>query len=194
MVTASLLAMTATTPLWGKLSDLFSKKLLMQIALVLFVAGSVVAGLAQNPGMLIACRGVQGIGMGGLTALAQVIMAAMISPRERGRYWGYLGAVFAVATVGGPLIGGVITDADWLGWRWCFYVGVPFAVIAFIVLQKTLHLPVIKREASRSTGSARSSWPPASACCSSGSPSPATSTTGPPGRPRPWSAAPCCSC
>ncbi|MEU0268506.1 MFS transporter [Nocardioides sp. NPDC006303] len=146
VVTASLLTMTATTPLWGKMSDLFSKKLLMQIALVLFVAASAVAGFAQNPGQLIAARAVQGIGMGGLTALAQVIMAAMISPRERGRYSGYLGAVFAVATVGGPLIGGVITDADSLGWRWCFYVGIPFAVIAFIVLQKTLHLPVIKRE------------------------------------------------
>ena len=146
VVTASLLTMTATTPLWGKMADLFSKKLLMQIALVLFVAASAVAGLAQNPGELIAARAVQGIGMGGLTALAQVIMAAMISPRERGRYSGYLGAVFAVATVGGPLIGGVITDADSLGWRWCFYVGIPFAVIAFIVLQKTLHLPVIRRE------------------------------------------------
>ncbi|MEU4454120.1 MFS transporter [Nocardioides sp. NPDC023903] len=146
VVTASLLTMTATTPLWGKMADLFSKKLLMQIALVLFVAASAVAGLAQNPGQLIAARAVQGIGMGGLTALAQVIMAAMISPRERGRYSGYLGAVFAVATVGGPLIGGVITDADSLGWRWCFYVGIPFAVIAFIVLQKTLHLPVIKRD------------------------------------------------
>lgn len=146
VVTASLLAMTATTPLWGKLSDLFSKKLLVQFALVIYVAGSVVAGLSQNTGMLIACRVVQGIGVGGLSALAQIVMAAMISPRERGRYSGYLGATFAVATVGGPLLGGVITDTDWLGWRWCFYVGVPFAIIALIVLQKTLKLPVVKRE------------------------------------------------
>ncbi|MFD9817170.1 MFS transporter [Streptomyces sp. NPDC059080] len=146
VVTASLLAMTATTPLWGKLSDLFSKKLLVQIALVIYVAGSVVAGLSQNAGMLIACRVVQGIGVGGLSALAQIVMAAMISPRERGRYSGYLGATFAVATVGGPLLGGVITDTSWMGWRWCFYVGVPFAVIALIVLQKTLKLPVAKRE------------------------------------------------
>ena len=146
VVTASLLAMTATTPLWGKLADLFSKKLLVQIALVIYVLGSVVAGLSQSAGMLIACRVVQGIGVGGLSALAQIVMAAMISPRERGRYSGYLGATFAVATVGGPLLGGVITDTDWLGWRWCFYVGVPFAVIALIVLQKTLKLPVVKRE------------------------------------------------
>ncbi|MEE4493723.1 MFS transporter [Streptomyces sp. BE230] len=146
VVTASLLAMTATTPLWGKLSDLFSKKLLVQIALVIYVAGSVVAGMATSSGMLIACRVVQGIGVGGLSALAQIVMAAMIAPRERGRYSGYLGAVFAVATVGGPLLGGVITDTSWMGWRWCFYVGVPFAAIALVVLQKTLKLPVVKRE------------------------------------------------
>ncbi|MET9807210.1 MFS transporter [Streptomyces halstedii] len=146
VVTASLLAMTATTPLWGKLADLFSKKLLVQIALIIYVAGSIVAGLSTSSGMLIVCRVVQGIGVGGLSALAQIVMAAMISPRERGRYSGYLGAVFAVATVGGPLLGGVITDTSWMGWRWCFYVGVPFAVIALIVLQKTLKLPVVKRE------------------------------------------------
>ncbi|WP_329456710.1 MFS transporter [Streptomyces sp. NBC_01497] len=146
VVTASLLAMTATTPLWGKLADLFSKKLLVQIALSIYVLGSIVAGLSVNSEMLIIVRVFQGIGVGGLSALAQIILAAMISPRERGRYSGYLGAVFAVATVGGPLLGGVITDTSWLGWRWCFYVGVPFAVIALIVLQKTLHLPLVKRK------------------------------------------------
>ncbi|WP_307621341.1 MFS transporter [Streptomyces sp. V3I7] len=145
VVSSALLSMTATTPLWGKLADLYSKKALVQIALVVYVLGSAAAGLAQNPGMLIACRVVQGIGVGGLSALAQIVMAAMISPRERGRYSGYLGATWAVATVGGPLLGGVITDTSWLGWRWCFYVGVPFAIIALIVLQKTLHLPVAKR-------------------------------------------------
>ncbi|MEU5214677.1 MDR family MFS transporter [Streptomyces sp. NPDC020807] len=146
VVTATLLSMTATTPLWGKLADLTSKKLLVQIALIIYVAGSVVAGLSQSTGMLIACRVVQGVGVGGLTALSQIILAAMIAPRERGRYSGYLGATFAVATVGGPLLGGVITDTDWLGWRWCFYVGVPFALIALVVLQKTLNLPVVKRQ------------------------------------------------
>ncbi|GGK65894.1 MFS transporter [Streptomyces flaveus] len=146
VVTASLLTMTASTPLWGKLADLFSKKLLIQVALVIFVLGSAAAGLSQNPGTLIAFRAVQGIGMGGLSSLAQIIMAAMIAPRERGRYNGYLGATFATAMVGGPLVGGVITDTSWLGWRWCFYVGVPFAVIALIVLQRTLHLPVVRRK------------------------------------------------
>ncbi|RIV40701.1 MDR family MFS transporter [Micromonospora radicis] len=145
VVTSTLLATTATTPLWGKLADLTSKKLLVQAALAIFVLGSVLAGLAQSTGQLIACRVVQGVGAGGLTALAQVIMATMIAPRERGRYSGYLGAVMAVGTIGGPLIGGVIVDTAWLGWRWCFYVGVPFAVVALIVLQKTLDLPVVKR-------------------------------------------------
>ncbi|MGA4545692.1 MDR family MFS transporter [Uniformispora flossi] len=146
VVTATLLAMTCTTPIWGKLSDLFSKKLLVQLALVIYVAGSMLAGLSQSSGMLIGFRVMQGIGVGGLTALAQVIMAAMISPRERGRYSGYLGATFALATVGGPLIGGVIVDTPGLGWRGCFYVGVPFAIAALVMLQKTLKLPVVKRE------------------------------------------------
>ena len=146
VVTASLLTMTASTPLWGKLADLTSKKMLVQMALILFVLASAGAGLSQNTGTLITFRAIQGVGMGGLAALAQIIMAAMISPRERGRYSGYLGATFAVATVGGPLLGGVITDTSWLGWRWCFYVGVPFAIIALTVLQKTLRLPVVRRK------------------------------------------------
>ncbi|WP_220501350.1 MFS transporter [Microbispora sp. H10670] len=146
VITATLLATTVSTPIWGKLADLFSKKLLIQLGLTVYVIGSAIAGLSQNPSMLIAARVVQGLGVGGLTALAQVIMAAMIPPRERGRYSGYLGAVFAVGTIGGPLIGGLIVDTSWLGWRWCFYVGVPFAIISLIVLQKTLHLPVVKRD------------------------------------------------
>src|SRR4051812_41598701 len=146
VVTATLLTTTASTPIWGKLSDLTSKKLLMQIAIVVYVAGSLVAGLSQSTGMLIACRAVQGIGAGGILAMTQVIMAAMVSPRERGRYSGYLGATFAVATIAGPLIGGVIVDTSWLGWRWCFYIGIPFAAAALVVLQRTLHLPTVRRE------------------------------------------------
>jgi EmrB/QacA subfamily drug resistance transporter len=146
VVTASLLTATASTPIWGKLADLFSKKLLVQISIVVFVLGSMVAGLAQTAGQLIAARAFQGLGMGGVQALVQVAIAAMIPPRERGRYNGYLGGVMAVATVGGPLLGGVIVDTAWLGWRWCFYIGVPIAVIALIVLQKTLNLTVIRRD------------------------------------------------
>ena len=139
VVTAALLATTISTPIWGKLSDLFSKKLLVQIALVIFVVASAIAGLSTSMGMLITLRVFQGIGGGGLLALAQVVLATMVSPRERGRYSGYLGATFALATVGGPLIGGVLTEH--LSWHWCFYVGVPFAVVAFFVLQFRLKLP-----------------------------------------------------
>ncbi|RUL92955.1 MDR family MFS transporter [Verrucosispora sp. FIM060022] len=146
VVTSTLLATTATTPLWGKLADLTSKKMLVQLSLAIFVLGSVLAGLSQSTGQLIACRVVQGIGAGGLTALVQVVIATMIAPRERGRYSGYLGAVMAVGTIGGPLIGGVIVDTSWLGWRWCFYVGVPFALAALVVLQRTLDLPVVRRK------------------------------------------------
>ena len=146
VVVATLLTMTASTPIWGKLADLFSKKLLVQSALVIYVAGSLAAGTAPSMGFLIGARAVQGIGVGGLTALVQVVIASMVTPRERGRYSGYIGAVFATATVSGPLIGGLIVDTPGLGWRWCFFVGIPVAVAAFAVLQKTLHLPVVRRE------------------------------------------------
>ena len=136
MITASLLATTVSTPIWGKLSDLFSKKLLVQIAMVIFVVGSIAAGLSQNVAFLIACRVVQGLGMGGLTALTQSIMGAIIAPRQRGRYSGYMGAVMAVATVSGPLLGGVIVDSS-LGWRWTFFVCIPLGVIALFILQAT---------------------------------------------------------
>ncbi|MEU8225795.1 MFS transporter [Kribbella sp. NPDC048915] len=146
VVTASLLAMTVTTPVWGKLSDLMSKKLLVQLAIVLFVAGSMLAGAAHNVPFLIGARVVQGLAMGGLMALAQAIIGAAIPPRSRGRYSGYMGAVMALATVSGPLVGGVIVDTSWLGWRWCFYVCVPLAVISLFVLQRYLRLPVLKRQ------------------------------------------------
>ncbi len=146
VVTATLLASTASTPIWGKLSDLFSKKLLIQLSIVIFIAGSMAAGLSQSVETLIAWRVLQGLGLGGLQALVQIAMAAMISPRERGRYSGFLGSVMAVATVGGPLLGGLLVDTSWLGWRWCFFVGVPFAVAALVLLQRTLHLPVTKRK------------------------------------------------
>jgi EmrB/QacA subfamily drug resistance transporter len=146
VITATLLASTASTPIWGKLADLFSKKLLIQLSIVVFIIGSMLAGLSQSVETLIAWRVLQGLGLGGLQALVQIAMAAMISPRERGRYSGLLGGVMAVATVGGPLLGGLLVDTSWLGWRWCFYVGVPFAAVALVLLQRTLHLPVTRRE------------------------------------------------
>ncbi|TYL46338.1 MFS transporter [Nocardioides sp. BGMRC 2183] len=147
VVVATLLTMTATTPIWGKLADLFPKKLLVQSALVIFSVGSLLAGLAPNMGTLIGARAVQGLGVGGMTALVQVVIASMVTPRERGRYSGYIGATFAAATVSGPLLGGLIVDSP-LGWRGTFFLAIPLAAAAFIVLQRTLHLPTVKRQVS----------------------------------------------
>jgi EmrB/QacA subfamily drug resistance transporter len=147
VVTATLLTTAISTPIWGKLADLFNRKLLIQLAIVIFVLATAAAGFSQDPATLIAFRAVQGIGAGGLAALSQVIMADIISPRERGRYMGLFGAVMAVATVGGPLLGGVITDT-W-GWRWNFFVALPFAVLALVILQRTLHLPALPKKKAR---------------------------------------------
>ncbi len=140
VVTATLLAQTVSTPLWGKFADLFGRKLLVQIALVITVLSAAAAGFSQTIGMLITFRAAQGLGAGGLMALATILVADIVSPRERGRYMGLIGGVMAVAQVGAPLLGGVITDSA-LGWRWNFFVGIPFAILAIVVLQKTLHLP-----------------------------------------------------
>jgi EmrB/QacA subfamily drug resistance transporter len=144
VVTATLLTMTISTPIWGKMADLFNRKQLIQLGIVIYLVGSVLAGFATSSAWLLACRALQGIGVGALTALVQVILSDLVSPRERGRYMGYLGAVFGVGTVAGPVIGGLLTDS--LGWRWCFFVGVPFALVALVLLQRTLHLPTKKRD------------------------------------------------
>ncbi|GAB3617213.1 hypothetical protein GCM10027416_17700 [Okibacterium endophyticum] len=141
VVTSTLLATTVSTPIWGKLADLFNRKLLIQLALVIFVLGSALAGFSQDTATLIGFRVLQGLGAGGLMALSQIIMADIISPRERGRYAGLFSAVMGIGTIGGPLLGGVLTDT--LGWRWNFFVGVPFAIVAIVLLQKTLHLPAL---------------------------------------------------
>ncbi|MFD8495457.1 MFS transporter [Amycolatopsis sp. NPDC059657] len=146
VVTTELLAMTATVPLWGKLSDLYNKKLLVQAGLALFVVGSLVAGFSQDIGVLIASRVAQGVGAGGLTALVPIIMASIVSPRDLGKYSGIMGGMFGVATVAGPLIGGAIVDTSWLGWRWCFFIGVPLAVAAILLLQRTLNLPTVRKD------------------------------------------------
>jgi len=144
VITAALLANAVTTPIWGKLSDLFNKKLLVQLSIVIFVAGSVMAGLSETIPLLLTARVIQGVAMGGLTALAQAIIGTMIPPRDRGKYSGYMGAVMAVGTAGGPLLGGFIVDSP-LGWRWTFFVCVPLAVVALILLQITLKIEHIKR-------------------------------------------------
>ncbi|PPG84364.1 MDR family MFS transporter [Rathayibacter sp. AY1H2] len=139
VVTATLLATTVSTPLWGKFADLFNRKLLIQLALGLFVIGSALAGFSQDTNMLIVFRVFQGLGAGGLAALSQIIMADIISPRERGKYAGLFGGVMAIGTVGGPLLGGVVTDA--FGWRWNFFIAMPVAIVAIVLLQMTLRLP-----------------------------------------------------
>ena len=146
VITAALLANAATTPIWGKLADLFDKKVLVQLSIVIFVAGSVMAGLSETIPLLLTARVIQGVAMGGLTALAQAIIGSIIPPRDRGKYSGYMGGVMAVGTAGGPLLGGFIVDSP-LGWRWTFFVCVPLAVIALILLQITLKLPHVKRHA-----------------------------------------------
>jgi EmrB/QacA subfamily drug resistance transporter len=144
VVTASLLAMTVSSPIWSKFSDLYSKKLLVQLAIGVFLVGSLAAGAVHNVPELLGARAVQGLGMGGLVSLAQSIIGSIIPPRERGRYSGYLAATMAVATVSGPLLGGVIVDAA--GWRWCFWIAIPFALVGLVMLQKYLHLETVRRE------------------------------------------------
>jgi EmrB/QacA subfamily drug resistance transporter len=144
VVTAYLLTTTVSTPLYGKLSDLYGRKLMFQAAIVIFLLGSVLCGVAQNMGQLIAFRGIQGIGGGGLMAMAFAIIGDVVSPRERGRYTGYLGAVFAVASVAGPLLGGFFVDN--LTWRWVFYVNVPIGIVALVVTSSVLQLPFTRRD------------------------------------------------
>nr|WP_307805008.1 MDR family MFS transporter [Microbacterium sp. BLY] len=144
VITASLLATAVSTPIWGKLADLVDRKVLIQISLILFTVGTVIAGFSTDTNMLIAVRVVQGIGVGGLMSLVMIAVALIISPRERGKYMGVVGGIMALGTIGGPLLGGVITDA-W-GWRANFFVGVPFAIVALVLLQFTLHLPKPQRD------------------------------------------------
>ncbi|MFE3661086.1 DHA2 family efflux MFS transporter permease subunit [Streptomyces sp. NPDC059165] len=139
VVTAYILAATAATPLWGKLGDQYGRKKLFQTAIVIFLVGSVLCGIAQDMGQLIGFRALQGLGGGGLMVLSMAIVGDIVSPRERGRYQGLFGAVFGATSVLGPLLGGLFTQH--LSWRWVFYINVPIGIVALFVIAAVLHIP-----------------------------------------------------
>jgi len=150
VVTAYLLTSTASTPLYGKISDLYGRRIVFQFAIVTFLLGSLAAGAAQNMSQLIATRALQGLGAGGLMALTFVIIGDIVPPRERGRYQGYFGAVWGLSSVAGPLLGGFFSDHATIlgvtGWRWIFYINIPFGIAALLITSAVLHIPKVKRE------------------------------------------------
>lgn len=139
VVTAYLLTSTASTPIWGKISDLYGRKIMLQSAIVIFLIGSALAGAAQSMSWLIVTRGIQGLGGGGLMVLAIAVIADVIPPRERGRYTGLFGGVFAVSSIAGPLLGGFFVDS--LSWRWIFYINLPLGILAMFVIAAALQVP-----------------------------------------------------
>jgi MFS family permease len=139
VVTAYLLGATVTMPLWGRASDLYGRKALFVAAIAVFLTGSALSGAAQSLGQLIGFRALQGVGAGGLMTLAMAIVGEIVSPRERGRYQGYIQMVFVVASVAGPLLGGFF--ADEASWRWVFYVNLPIGAIALAIITTQLDLP-----------------------------------------------------
>jgi EmrB/QacA subfamily drug resistance transporter len=152
VVTAYLLSTTVTVPLYGKLSDLYGRRRLFVVSITIFLVGSALCGLAQSIGQLIAFRALQGIGAGGLIPLSQAAIADLFSPRERGRYQGYIGAMWATAAVAGPLLGGTLTDTA--SWRWIFLINLPLGAIALAVVIKTMRIQHQPREHSIDYGGA----------------------------------------
>ena len=144
VVTSYLLSATVSTPLYGKIGDLYGRRIIFQVAIVIFLIGSLLAGVAQDMLQLILFRGVQGIGAGGLITMTFSVIGDILSPRQRGRYIGLLAGVWAFASALGPFIGGFI--ADNLSWRWAFLINLPIGLIALVVISNVLHLPIVRRQ------------------------------------------------
>lgn len=142
VVTAYTLATAASTPIWGKLGDMYGRKGMFLTAIVIFLVGSVLSGMSQDMNQLIGFRAIQGLGAGGLMVGVMAIIGDLVPPRERGKYQGLMAGVMAIAMIGGPLVGGTITDH--LGWRWSFYINLPLGAVALTMVTAVLHLP--KRE------------------------------------------------
>ncbi|MFF2326820.1 MULTISPECIES: MDR family MFS transporter [unclassified Streptomyces] len=147
VVTAYTLATAASTPIWGKLGDMYGRKGVFLTSIVLFLIGSVLSGMAQDMGQLIGFRALQGLGAGGLIVGVMAIIGDLVPPRERGKYQGMMAGVMAVAMIGGPLVGGTITDH--LGWRWTFYINLPLGAVALAMVTAVLHLPKRERTGAR---------------------------------------------
>ncbi|MET9594900.1 MDR family MFS transporter [Streptomyces sp. NPDC006516] len=147
VVTAYTLATAASTPIWGKLGDLYGRKGVFLTSIVIFLIGSVLSGMAQDMSQLIGFRAVQGLGAGGLMVGVMAILGDLVPPRERGRYQGMMAGVMAIAMIGGPLVGGTITDH--LGWRWSFYINIPLGAVALAMVTAVLHLPRKERSTAR---------------------------------------------
>jgi EmrB/QacA subfamily drug resistance transporter len=143
VVSSFLVAATVTVPLYGKLSDLYGRRRMFVVAISIFLVGSALCGAAQSMGQLIAFRAIQGVGAGGLLPLSQAAIADLFSPRERGRYQGYIGSMWATAAVAGPLLGGTLTDAA--SWRWIFFINLPLGAIALVVVLRTMRAPATVR-------------------------------------------------
>ncbi len=144
VVTAYLLTSTASTPLWGKISDLYGRRPMFQAAIVLFLVGSIISGASGAMPTLIAGRAIQGVGGGGLMALALATIGDIIPPRERGKYQGMFGAMFGISSVAGPLLGGFFTEGP--GWRWIFWINVPIGLAALFITSRALHMPLVRRD------------------------------------------------
>lgn len=141
IVTAMMLSATVATPVSGKLADMYDSKKLLIGAIGLFTLGSLLSGAVNAAWQLIFTRILQGLGMGSIMSLTQVVMALIIPPRERGRYNGYIGAIMAIANISGPLVGGFIVATPWMGWRWCLWISIPFSLAAMVVLWRFLKVP-----------------------------------------------------